>query len=71
MLLCVLGDRERERKDERVIKVERDRQGERDIRLGDRKRPRDRERLRQRGRGRGIEKGWCAFAINSSKNATL
>ena len=29
-------ERERE-KDERVIKVERDRQGERDIRLGDRK----------------------------------
>lgn len=37
MLLCVLGDRERERKEERVIKIERDRQGERDIRLGDRK----------------------------------
>ena len=45
MLLCVLGDRERERKDERVIKVERDRQGERDIRLGDRK------------KGQEIEKG--------------
>ena len=45
MLFCVLGDRERERKDERVIKVERDRQGERDIRLGDRK------------KGQEIEKG--------------
>ena len=37
-------ERERE-KDERVIKVERDRQGERDIRLGDRK------------KGQEIEKG--------------